>query len=183
MESEQGVGVRIQDIAFEGNTVYSDTRLRLKMKKTKESGLLTRVLKKDIYNPGTIEEDLDGVRELYKNSGYKNILLGDPEIEVRALRPEAHDSGAVGIAVQADEGTLPQFGALLPRTPAQPGVEVAAVDHADVTAAVNRHVDRPRAGRHDARGAGACHDQAVGDLEVLDEGLKLNYLAPLAQER
>ncbi len=111
---DEGDRVRIEDIDFEGNTVYSDTRLRLKMRKTKESGLISRVLKKDIYNPATLEEDLDKVRELYRNSGFKNVLLGDPEIEVRALRPEAAESDEqkrrIFLTVPVEEGERWRFG-------------------------------------------------------------------------
>lgn len=111
---DEGDRVRIEDIDFEGNTVYSDIRLRLKMKKTKESGLLSRVLKKDIYNPGTIEEDLDRVRELYKDSGYKNVLLGDPEVEVRALRPKAsvpeEQKRRIFLTIPIEEGERWRFG-------------------------------------------------------------------------
>jgi len=111
---DEGDRVRIEDIDFEGNTVYSDLRLRLKMRKTKESGLISRVLRKDIYNPATLEEDLDAVRELYRNSGYKNVLLGDPEIEVRALRPDAAETDEqkrrIFLTVPVEEGERWRFG-------------------------------------------------------------------------
>lgn len=111
---DEGDRVRIADIDFEGNTVYSDLRLRLKMKKTKESGLITRVLKKDIYNPGTIEEDLDRVRDLYREAGYKNVLIGDPEVAVRALRPNAPDPDEqkrrIFLTVPIEEGERWRFG-------------------------------------------------------------------------
>ncbi len=113
---DEGDRVRIQDIDFEGNTVYSDLRLRLKMRQTRESGLISRVLKKDIYNPAALEEDLDKVRELYRNTGYKNVLLGDPEIEVRALRPEAAESEEqkrrIFLTIPLEEGERWRFGAI-----------------------------------------------------------------------
>jgi outer membrane protein insertion porin family len=86
---DEGDKVKIGDIDFDGNTVYGDWRLRLTMKKTKESGLISRISKKDIYNPANIEEDLDKVRELYKKAGYKDVLLGKPELDVKAKRPDA----------------------------------------------------------------------------------------------
>lgn len=111
---DEGDRVRIEDIDFEGNTVYSDTRLRLKMRKTKESGLISRVMRRDIYNPATLDEDLEKVRELYRDSGYKNVLLGDPEIEVRALRPEAAESDEqkrrIFLTVPIEEGERWRFG-------------------------------------------------------------------------
>ena len=86
---DEGDKVRIGDIDFDGNTVFGDWRLRLSMKETKESSLLTKVTKKDIYNPATIEEDLDKVREIYKKAGYKDVLIGKPELSVTAKRPDA----------------------------------------------------------------------------------------------
>ena len=86
---DEGDKVRIGDIDFDGNTVFGDWRLRLSMKDTKESSLLTKVTKKDIYNPATIDEDLDKVREIYKKAGYKDVLIGKPELNVTAKRPEA----------------------------------------------------------------------------------------------
>ncbi|HEY9421155.1 MAG TPA: outer membrane protein assembly factor BamA [Thermoanaerobaculia bacterium] len=80
---DEGNGVRISDIGFEGNAVYNDLRLRLTMKKTKESGLITRFSKKDVYDPAKLQEDLDKIRDLYRSSGYKNVVIGDPKIEVR----------------------------------------------------------------------------------------------------
>src|SRR5215213_7857640 len=56
---DEGNRVRIADIQFEGNEVFSDIRLRLAMKKVKESGLITRMMKKDIYDPAKLQEDLD----------------------------------------------------------------------------------------------------------------------------
>ncbi|MEM1203952.1 MAG: POTRA domain-containing protein [Acidobacteriota bacterium] len=86
---DEGDKVKIGDIDFDGNTVYGDWRLRLVMKNTKESGLLSRITKKDIYNPASIEEDLDKIRDLYKKAGYKDVLIAKPELEVVARRPNA----------------------------------------------------------------------------------------------
>lgn len=98
---DEGDKIRIGDIAFEGNTVFRDIRLRWVMKDTKESGLVTRVLKKDIYNPATLDEDLGKVKELYRDAGYKNITLGEPAIEVRGS-----DEGKrrLGITIPVEEG-------------------------------------------------------------------------------
>ena len=86
---DEGNRVRIADIQFEGNQVFSDIRLQLAMKKVKESGLITRMMKKDIYDPAKLQEDLDKVRDVYRAAGYKNAVIGEPVIEVRALKPNA----------------------------------------------------------------------------------------------
>ncbi|MFQ5525391.1 MAG: outer membrane protein assembly factor BamA [Thermoanaerobaculia bacterium] len=88
---DEGDKVRISEIDFEGNTVFSDRRLKMSMRKTKESGPIAKVFKKDVYKPATLAEDLDKVRTLYKKAGYKNVVIGDTKVEIRATRPQAAD--------------------------------------------------------------------------------------------
>ncbi len=111
---DEGNRVRIEDIKFEGNTVYSDFRLQLVMKKTKQSNLLWRLTKKDIYNPAKLQEDLEAVKEKYREIGYKNITIGEPIIEVRAKRPNAATSDAkkrrMFVIIPVEEGERWKFG-------------------------------------------------------------------------
>jgi outer membrane protein insertion porin family len=111
---DEGDKVKIADIKFDGNTVFGDRRLRLAMRKTKETGLLTRLLKKDIYNPAHVEEDLDKVRDLYHQVGYKNVVVAEPELEVRALRPNAatakQKKRRLFLTVPVEEGERWKFG-------------------------------------------------------------------------
>ncbi len=74
--------VRIGKIDFQGNRVIGDWRLRWSMRKTKSSNLLWRVLRKDIYNPASIEEDLGKVRRLYRSRGYKDAQVSEPTLKV-----------------------------------------------------------------------------------------------------
>jgi outer membrane protein insertion porin family len=111
---DEGNRVRISDISFEGNTVFSDLRLRLAMKKTKETGLISRLSKKDIYDPAKLQEDLDKVRDLYRGAGYKNVVIGDPKVEVRALKPTAAQAKdqkrRMFITIPLEEGERWKFG-------------------------------------------------------------------------
>lgn len=113
---DEGDKVKIGDIDFDGNTVYGDWRLRLTMKKTKESGLISRISKKDIYNPANVEEDLDKVRELYKKAGYKDILLGKPELDVKAKNPDAatiaDQKRRLAITIPVEEGERWKLGTI-----------------------------------------------------------------------
>lgn len=93
--------VRIGDIKFADNTVYGDWRLKWAMSKTKETNLLWRVLKRDIYNPATIAEDLVKVKDLYRGAGYKNVLLEDPVLGVREKRSGKR---SLGIEIPVVEG-------------------------------------------------------------------------------
>ena len=111
---DEGDKVKIGDIDFDGNTVFGDWRLRLQMKKTKESGLISRIGKKDIYNPANIDEDLDRVRDLYRKAGYKDVLLAQPELDVKAKRPNAAtikpQKRRLLVTVPIEEGERWRFG-------------------------------------------------------------------------
>ena len=111
---DEGDKVKIGDIDFDGNTVFGDWRLRLAMKKTKESGLISRIGKKDIYNPANIDEDLDHVRDLYRKAGYKDVLLADPELSVKAKRPNAdtikQQKRRLLVTIPIEEGERWRFG-------------------------------------------------------------------------
>lgn len=111
---DEGDKVKIGDIEFDGNTVFGDWRLRLSMRKTKESGLISRIAKKDIYNPANIEEDLDKIRDIYRRAGYKDVLIADPEIEVVAKRPNAatieDQKRRLAITIPIEEGERWKFG-------------------------------------------------------------------------
>jgi outer membrane protein insertion porin family len=111
---DEGDRVRIEDIAFEGNDVFPNYRLRLAMRKTKETGLISRFTKKDIYDPVKLQEDLDKVRDVYRGAGYKNVVIGDPKIEVRALHPKAaqvaDQKRRMFITIPIEEGERWRFG-------------------------------------------------------------------------
>lgn len=111
---DEGDKVKIGDIDFDGNTVFGDWRLRLAMKKTKKSGLISRIGKKDIYNPAKIDEDLEQVRNLYRKAGYKDVLIAQPELDVRAKRPDAgtikQQKRRLLITIPIEEGERWRFG-------------------------------------------------------------------------
>lgn len=111
---DEGNRVRISDIDFEGNTVFNDLRLRWVMKNTKETGPINRLMKKDIYDPGKLQEDLDKVRDVYRAAGYKNVVIGEPKVEVRAANPDAatvaDQKRRMFLTVPIEEGERWKFG-------------------------------------------------------------------------
>lgn len=79
---EEGPRYRVADIDFEGNNVYSDDKLRSRMKFVKEVGLLTTFSSKDIYNKEKLQVDLDRLRVLtYADNGYLQARFGEPHVE------------------------------------------------------------------------------------------------------
>jgi outer membrane protein insertion porin family len=111
---DEGDRVRIAGIRFEGNEAVPDRRLRWAMRKTKESGPVSRILKKDVYNPATVAEDLEKVRDVYRRAGYKNVLVSEPELVVQAMRPEAPtptgQKRRLFLDIDIDEGERFKFG-------------------------------------------------------------------------
>ncbi|HVR30646.1 MAG TPA: outer membrane protein assembly factor BamA [Thermoanaerobaculia bacterium] len=113
---DEGDKVKIGKVTFDGNEVFGDGTLRSAMKKTKKSNLLTRIRKRDIYNPATIEQDLDHVRELYRNAGYKNLVIGEPETYIIESGEDSEGlpkRRQLGIVVPLEEGERWKLGEIL----------------------------------------------------------------------
>jgi outer membrane protein insertion porin family len=86
--------------------VFPDWRLELEMRKQAESGPIARLLRHDIYNPGKLEEDLERLRKLYRERGYKNVALGEPELEIA----ERGRRRRLELTVPIEEGERFRFG-------------------------------------------------------------------------
>jgi outer membrane protein insertion porin family len=114
---DEGNKVKIGKVLFEGNEVFSPGKLRRQMKKTKKTNLITRLRKRDIYNPATVEEDLENIRELYRNEGYKNVQLAEPQIVVVEKNPDAENPNNRGrrleLVIPIDEGERWKLGDIL----------------------------------------------------------------------
>ena len=117
VQIDEGDKVKIGKVSFDGNEVFGDGTLRSAMKKTKKSNLITRIRKRDVYNPATVEEDLDKVRDVYHNAGYKNLVVGQPELTVIESGSK-DDEGQpkkreLGIVIPVEEGERWKLGAIL----------------------------------------------------------------------
>src|SRR5690349_22410521 len=78
---EEGDRVRVVDVEFEGNTVFSDGQLRGAMKYVKEAGLITRFKSKDILDREKLEYDLRLVDNYMRSKGYLQARHGEPRVE------------------------------------------------------------------------------------------------------
>ena len=85
---EEGGKVKIDDIEFVGNEVYSDGKLRGALKKTKQTSIYRRWGKKIIYSKENWEEDRDNLRDFYMNHGYLDVKIGEPILDLVAKNPE-----------------------------------------------------------------------------------------------
>lgn len=101
----EGIKARIATIQFQGNERFSDRRLRAAMKETKPTNIYTRLRKRDLYVPSKLEEDLENVRNLYQDYGYKDVALGEVQIETTEGRKPR-----VRLTVPINEGDVHTFG-------------------------------------------------------------------------
>ncbi|MDJ0835636.1 MAG: outer membrane protein assembly factor BamA [Acidobacteriota bacterium] len=79
---EEGSRVRIFEIEFDGNEVFTDRRLRKTMKKTKEKWFFSWVTGKAIFKEESFAEDVDKLKARYWKRGYKDIYIEEPVIEI-----------------------------------------------------------------------------------------------------
>jgi outer membrane protein insertion porin family len=83
----EGPKVKIAQINFQGNTVFSDKELRKVMKHIKQSGLIATFTGKTTYDKNKLEyclyADQDSVTMLYRRKGYVKLLIQEPKIEVK----------------------------------------------------------------------------------------------------
>jgi outer membrane protein insertion porin family len=86
---DEGEKVKIASIDFEGNTVLSDRRLRMAMKKTKVSVFWRIASDKTTYNQANYDEDVENVKALYQSRGYKDVVVKDPKIDIFVKNPKA----------------------------------------------------------------------------------------------
>ncbi len=87
---DEGTKVRIGDIRFEGNTVFSDGKLRDALKLTKERSLIPIFKGTDKYHEEKLEYDANvNMLDLYREKGYINARIGKPTVEIKE-GPQGH---------------------------------------------------------------------------------------------
>lgn len=77
----EGERVRVVDVQFEGNAVFSDKKLRGAMKFVKEAGLMSRLRGQDILDREKLEYDLRQVDNYMRAKGYLQARHGEPRVE------------------------------------------------------------------------------------------------------
>lgn len=81
---EEGPKVRIGDISFEGNSVFSEGKLRDALKLTKERGLIPIFKGTDKYHEDKLEYDANvNMLDMYREKGYINARIGTPKVEIK----------------------------------------------------------------------------------------------------
>jgi outer membrane protein insertion porin family len=101
-EIKEGEKLAVKDIAFAGNSAFSQVKLR-GVVKTGISNPLSFLLDNDIYDADRIENDQDLVRRFYLAHGYPDVRVSS------AARYDAGKNGAV-VTFKIDEGLQYRFG-------------------------------------------------------------------------
>jgi len=85
---DEGAKVKIGTIRFEGNKVFSSRTLRGALKKIKEKSLRWMFSKKTIWDKENWGEDSENLKKFYMNRGYKDVVVGEPRIDLIARNPK-----------------------------------------------------------------------------------------------
>nr|WP_320048177.1 outer membrane protein assembly factor BamA [uncultured Desulfuromonas sp.] len=93
----EGTKVTIDDITFEGNTVFSDRKLRGFMQ-TKEWWLFSWLTSGGTYNEAMLENDRELIKDAYFNEGYIRVRVKQPLITLSDDREE------MDIHIEIEEG-------------------------------------------------------------------------------
>jgi outer membrane protein insertion porin family len=86
---DEGGKVKIDEIDFVGNDVFSDSKLRGALKEVKAVNLYRKWGKSIIYTRENWEADRDNLRDFYMNRGFLDIKIGEPDLELLAKNPDA----------------------------------------------------------------------------------------------
>ncbi len=84
---DEGDKMKIESIAFSGNTVFGQQKLRNAMKKTKTAHWWRFFDSKSTYNQASYDEDVESLRKVYQDAGYKDVVVKDAVLDSFALNP------------------------------------------------------------------------------------------------
>jgi outer membrane protein insertion porin family len=103
---QEGPQVKVRAINFEGNDAVADGTLKRQMKSTKEHWWLSWISGRGKYQAAKFEEDADHIVEYYRNRGYVQARVGQPELKVLEDSPDK-ETRWVQLDIPVDEG--PRF--------------------------------------------------------------------------
>jgi len=102
---QEGGRTKIASIVFEGNSAFSDTRLR-EVISTKRSGLLSFLTRNDIYDEDRLRADEEALRRHYFNRGYADFRV------ISSFADFDESRNVYNITFTVDEGQRYRFGSI-----------------------------------------------------------------------
>ena len=106
------------------------------MKKTREANWYRFWDSKDVYNQASYDEDVESIKKVYQNAGYKDVVVKDPVLETFVVNPKEKRPEKIKrrarITIPIVEGERCYFGDLKvegdDRLPARPAPAVLRLD-------------------------------------------------------
>ena len=95
IDVDKGSKVRIHDIAFEGNTAFTDRKLKGKLKKTKERKAY-KILTPGKFQRSEYEDDKKKLIDFYNAEGYRDAVVVSDTL--------ARDDQGLALRIRVDEG-------------------------------------------------------------------------------
>lgn len=116
----EGPKVKIGDFRFEGNSIFSNRRIVRAMKHSRPYGIPPWFFFiSKTYDANKVQEDLEGIRNLYQDVGYFRILVQDPQTSIRDTKPflrlpliGGKEGKRVDIKIKLEEGSEYRLGQL-----------------------------------------------------------------------
>ena len=106
---KEGPKVFIDGISFVGNEAMSDRKLRSKMKNTKERWWLSWMTGRGTYKEAQFEEDADRIIAFYREQGYIDSQVGQPDLEYLDEADDAENRG-LRLRIPIEEGARYRIG-------------------------------------------------------------------------
>jgi outer membrane protein insertion porin family len=78
---EEGEKIKIESIVFEGNTHFNDKKLK-KTIQTREKGFWSFITSSGDLEESELTNDVLRIESLYKNTGFINVKVSDPQIDM-----------------------------------------------------------------------------------------------------
>ena len=78
----EGPKIKIRSIDFVGNVAKADGTLKRKMKDNKTPGIFGLIMRGGTYQEAKFESDADLIQSYYRNEGYVQAQIGQPELKV-----------------------------------------------------------------------------------------------------
>ncbi|MEO8435050.1 MAG: outer membrane protein assembly factor BamA [Pyrinomonadaceae bacterium] len=101
---DEGDRVRVVEIDFEGNKIFSDGSLRGQMKYVREAGFITRFKGQDILDRDKLDFDLHNVDNYMRSKGYLQARHGEPRVESVGPRRTGFPILPLPLLSSVDEG-------------------------------------------------------------------------------
>ena len=108
---DEGPKVQVHEIEFIGNRAMSTGELKGKMEKIKERYWLSWITGRGTYKEAEFEEDADAIIAHYRNEGFIEAQVGQPEIEYLDESDDGETRG-MHLTIPIDEGERFRLGTI-----------------------------------------------------------------------